>query len=72
LAGAGWKSRPNRLGQVLAGFAAWCQPQPGWLALDIGCRPGLLPALLAQRGCRAYGADLDGALSSPTICTPQI
>ena len=47
-------------GQVLAGFAAWCQPQPGWLALDVGCGPGLLPALLAQRGCRAYGADLDG------------
>jgi len=48
-------------GRTLAGFAAWCAPQPGWRALDVGCGPGLLPVLLAQRGCRAYGVDLDFA-----------
>lgn len=46
-------------GRTLEGFAAWCNPQPGWLCLDVGCGPGLLPALLARHGCRAFGADLD-------------
>jgi len=46
-------------GQVLESFAAWCAPQPGWLTLDVGCGPGLLPALLAQRGCQAFAVDLD-------------
>jgi len=48
-------------GRTLEGFADWCAPQPGWLALDVGCGPGLLPALLARRGCRAFGSDLDYA-----------
>ena len=48
-------------GHVLQGFAAWCRPQPGWLTLDVGCGPGLLPALLARRGCRAFGVDMDKA-----------
>ena len=46
-------------GRALASFAEWCQPQAGWLALDVGCGPGLLPALLAQHGCQAFGVDLD-------------
>jgi len=46
-------------GRTLEAFAAWCAPQPGWLALDVGCGPGLLPALLARRGCRTLGTDLD-------------
>jgi SAM-dependent methyltransferase len=46
-------------GRVLRSFADWCQPQAGWLALDVGCGPGLLPALLEQRGCQACGVDLD-------------
>jgi SAM-dependent methyltransferase len=29
------------------------------LALDVGCGPGRLPALLEERGARAYGVDLD-------------
>jgi ubiquinone/menaquinone biosynthesis C-methylase UbiE len=29
--------------------------------LDVGCGPGLLPALLVERGCRAIGVDLDFA-----------
>lgn len=48
-------------GRALQGFAAWCQPEPGWLTLDVGCGPGLLPALLAAHGCQALGVDLDAA-----------
>lgn len=48
-------------GRALQGFADWCQPQPGWLTLDVGSGPGLLPALFAGRGCQAYGVDLDAA-----------
>lgn len=44
--------------KVLADFAAWCAPQPGWATLDVGCGPGLLPALLGDHGCRAIGVDL--------------
>jgi SAM-dependent methyltransferase len=29
------------------------------MILDIGCGPGLLPALFAQRGCKSFGVDLD-------------
>jgi ubiquinone/menaquinone biosynthesis C-methylase UbiE len=46
-------------GRALQGFADWCRPQPGWLTLDVGCGPGLLPALFSGRGCRAFGVDLD-------------
>lgn len=46
-------------GRALQGFADWCRPQPGWLTLDVGCGPGLLPALLAERGCHPCGVDLD-------------
>jgi ubiquinone/menaquinone biosynthesis C-methylase UbiE len=53
-------------GRMLNRFAEWCRPQKGWLALDVGCGPGLLPALLTQRGCRALGVDLDpGMFTSP-------
>jgi len=45
-------------GQTLRRFAAWCSPQPGWCTLDVGCGPGLLPALFAEQGCRAFGIDL--------------
>lgn len=54
--GTGW-------GRTLEQFAAWCAPRAGWRALDVGCGPGLLPALLEQRGCSAVGVDLD--LGSP-------
>jgi SAM-dependent methyltransferase len=30
--------------------------------LDVGCGPGLLPALFAQRGCKSFGVDLDFGL----------
>lgn len=45
--------------QVLAGFAAWRHPQPGWLALDVGCSGGLFPALLSAYGCLAFGVDIN-------------
>jgi ubiquinone/menaquinone biosynthesis C-methylase UbiE len=46
-------------GKVLINFAAFCQPQAGWRVLDVGCGPGLLPALFAQHGCHAWGVDID-------------
>lgn len=49
-------------GRTLAGFAQWCAPQPDWITLDVGSGPGLLSALFAKRGCRAFGCDLDGAV----------
>lgn len=52
-------------GKILEAFAEWCQPQPGWITLDVGCGPGLLPALFAQYGCRAYGIDLDEKMLAP-------
>jgi ubiquinone/menaquinone biosynthesis C-methylase UbiE len=52
-------------GRTLAGFAAWCQAQPGWRVLDVGCGPGLLPALFARQGCPAFGIDLDTAMFLP-------
>lgn len=46
-------------GHTLYRFAEWCDPIPGWLTLDAGCGPGLLPAILSRFGCQAVGIDLD-------------
>lgn len=46
-------------GRTLKSFAAWCKPQAGWRTLDVGCGPGLLPAILAREGCRSFGLDLE-------------
>ncbi len=59
-------------GKTLAGFATWCDPQPGWLTLDVGCGPGLLPALFARLGCRAVGVDLDPGMFRPTPLHRQV
>ena len=59
-------------GRVLARFCDWIRPQAGWLTLDVGCGPGLLPALLAQRGCRSLGIDLDLEMLQPTPLYPQL
>jgi SAM-dependent methyltransferase len=56
--------------RALQGFADWCRPQAGWLTLDVGCGPGLLPALLAERGCRAFGVDLDEASLAQRLYAP--
>jgi ubiquinone/menaquinone biosynthesis C-methylase UbiE len=49
-------------GRTLAGFAAFCNPRPGCVILDVGCGPGLLPALFGRAGCQAYGVDIDRSL----------
>ena len=46
-------------GRTLQDFADWCSPQPGWLVLDAGTGPGLLPALFSGMNCRAIGNDLN-------------
>lgn len=53
-------------GRTLYGFAKWCSPQPGWLTLDVGCGPGLLPAIFSQFGCKAIGVDLDLEMFQPS------
>jgi ubiquinone/menaquinone biosynthesis C-methylase UbiE len=58
-------------GRNLALFADWIAPQPGWITLDVGCGPGLLPLILSQRGCRAFGVDLDPQMFRPTPLHPQ-
>lgn len=55
-------------GRILQSFAAWCQAEPDWRVLDVGCGPGLLPALFSHSGCQAIGADLDFAIfGSPRL-----
>lgn len=46
-------------GRTLGSFAAWCDPPAGARILDVGCGPGLLPALFTARGSPAVGVDLD-------------
>ncbi|OGO14627.1 MAG: hypothetical protein A2032_04155 [Chloroflexi bacterium RBG_19FT_COMBO_49_13] len=57
-------------GRTLYGFAEWCAPEPGWLTLDVGCGPGLLPAIFSQLGCRAVGVDLDPKMFHPSPLHP--
>jgi SAM-dependent methyltransferase len=52
--------------RTLYGFAVWCAPQAGWFTLDVGCGPGLLPAILAKFGCTAFGVDLDADMFHPS------
>jgi ubiquinone/menaquinone biosynthesis C-methylase UbiE len=47
---------------ALESFADWCNPPSGSLVLDVGCGPGLFLQLLRQRGCLAWGVDLDEEL----------
>jgi ubiquinone/menaquinone biosynthesis C-methylase UbiE len=59
-------------GRVLVCFRDWIKPQAGWLTLDVGCGPGLLPALLAQAGCRSLGVDRDFAMFRPNPLCPNV
>jgi SAM-dependent methyltransferase len=59
-------------GRVLLRFRDWIHPQADWLTLDVGCGPGLLPALLAQKGCRSLGVDLDLDMLQPSPLHPNI
>ncbi len=59
-------------GRTLYGFAVWCSPQPGWLTLDVGCGPGLLPAIFSKFGCSAVGVDLAIGMFNPTPLHPAV
>lgn len=52
-------------GRTLKSFAEWCAPRPGWKTLDVGCGPGLLPAVFTTLGCKATGIDLDEDMFRP-------
>ncbi len=52
-------------GRTLEKFLRWIDPPDGCRALDVGCGPGLFPALLERRGCRAFGVDLDPRSFAP-------
>ena len=59
-------------GRVLVRFLDWIDPQTDWLTLDMGCGPGLMPALLSQRGCCSFGVDLDLEMFQPAPLHPQV
>lgn len=59
-------------GQTLAAFAAWCAPRAGERSLDVGCGPGLLPALFGRAGCQAIGVDLDWGMFQPAPLHRQV
>jgi SAM-dependent methyltransferase len=59
-------------GRTLYGFALWCEPQAGWLTLDVGCGPGLLPQIFSKLGCKAMGIDLDRAMFHPSPLHPMV
>ena len=44
-------------GAILRSFASWLDPKPASRIVDVGCGPGLLPAILSQAGCRTIGID---------------
>ena len=59
-------------GRVLSRFRDWVNPQAGWLTLDVGCGPGLLPALMAKRGCRSLGIDINLQMFLPNRLHRQV
>jgi len=54
-------------GRTLAEFASFCDPEPGSLIVDVGCGPGLLPAIFARNGHIAFGIDSDFSLLSSLL-----
>ncbi len=54
-------------GRTLAEFASFCAPGPASLILDIGCGPGLLPAIFAREGHTVFGIDTDFSLLSSSL-----
>lgn len=45
--------------RVLASFARFAAPPPGWRTLDVGCGPGALVRHLSGLACLAFGLDAD-------------
>jgi SAM-dependent methyltransferase len=58
--------------RTVYGFALWCSPNVGWLTLDVGCGPGLLPAIFSKLGCKAVGVDLDLEMFHPAPLHPIV
>ncbi|MFN2197112.1 MAG: class I SAM-dependent methyltransferase [Anaerolineales bacterium] len=58
--------------QMLAAFARWCQPQPGWRVLDAGSGPGALAANLAAYGCQSTALDRLWRQIQPALHMPMI
>ena len=52
---------------MLRAFATWLDPKPASRLLDVGCGPGLLPAILSQSGCRTIGIDSSFAMFRDTL-----
>lgn len=57
---------------TLGAFSRWCNPTPGERMLDVGCGPGILPALFSQQGCQATGVDLDETMFRPEPLHRQV
>jgi len=51
-------------GRTLAEFASFCDLRPASVILDVGCGPGLLPAIFTRAGHTAFGLDSDFSLLS--------
>ena len=54
-------------GRTLTDFASFCAPKPTSLILDIGCGPGLLPAIFARDGHTTFGIDFDFPLLNSSL-----
>ena len=54
-------------GRTLIEFASFCAPQPASRILDIGCGPGLLPAIFARDGHTTFGIDYDFSLLNSSL-----
>ncbi len=59
-------------GRTLQKFADWIAPREGCRTLDVGCGPGIFPAILEARGCRAFGVDLDARHFHPPRLHPRL
>ena len=56
-------------GRTLSEFADFCAPNPGSVILDVGCGPGLLPAIFARDGHLVFGVDIDFSLLASPVST---
>lgn len=59
-------------GRTLNDFASFCDPPPASVILDVGCGPGLLPAIFARSGHTAFGGDHNFSLLSSSLSSNLI